>query len=48
VPPRPLVPADDAGKVIGARGLSAAKTERTTVGGKNFVQQVPPKQTKTS
>jgi hypothetical protein len=33
---RPLGPADDAGKVIGARGLSAAKTERTIVGGKNF------------
>jgi hypothetical protein len=36
VPTRPLVPADDAGKVIGARGLSAAKTERTIVGGNNF------------
>jgi len=36
VPTRPLGPADDAGKVIGARGLSAAKNERTIVGGKNF------------
>lgn len=45
---QPLVPADVAGKVIGARGLSEAKTERTIVGGNNSVQQVPPKQTKTS